>query len=84
MLSVALLVLLWRGVLGLLNGTRGSSEPDPMFAEEAARETRPPELDENGMPIDPNEDSSLNWTYETQTPVDMTAEELSREEAASH
>lgn len=83
-LSVALLVVLGRGVLGLLNGARGASEPDPMFAEEAARETRPPELDENGVPIDPNEDPSLNWTYEEQTPVDMTAEELSREEAAAH
>ena len=84
-LSLALIVLLARGVLGLLNGSRGSSsERDPMFAEEATRETRPPELDENGVPVDPDYDPSLNWTYETQTPVDMTAEELSREEAAAH
>ena len=55
-----------------------------MFADEAAQQTRPPELYENGEPFDPNDDPSLNWIYEAQTPVDMTAEELSREEAAAH
>ena len=84
-LSLTLLVLLGRGVLSLLNGSRGSSsERDPMFADEAAQQTRPPELYENGEPFDPNDDPSLNWIYEAQTPVDMTAEELSREEAAAH
>ena len=80
-LAVALAVQLLNGSLKLLR-TGGPSERDPQFAEEPTRETRPPELDENGQPLDLAEDPSLGWVYEEETPVDKTAEELSREAAA--
>ena len=80
-LTVVLAVQLLGGSLKLLR-TGGPTERDPQFAEEPARETRPPELDENGQPVDIAEDPSLGWVYEAQTPVDKTAEELSREAAA--
>ena len=81
-LTVVLAVQLLGGSLKLLR-TGGPTDRDPQFAEEPTRETRPPELDEQGQPLDIAEDPSLGWVYEAQTPVDKTAEELSREAAAA-
>lgn len=80
-LTVVLAVQLFSGSLKLLRGG-GPTERDPQFAEEPTRETRPPELDENGQPVSIEEDPSLGWVYEAETPVEKTAEELSREAAA--
>lgn len=79
--AVVLAAQLFTGSLKLLN-TGGSGERDPQFAEEAVHETRPPELDESGQAVDLSEDPSLGWVYENETPVDKTAEELSREAEA--
>lgn len=68
---------------GALNGTRigGASERDPQFAEPAEAVTRPPELiGEAGAP-GAEGDPSEHWDLGEQTPVDKTAEELSREAA---
>ena len=59
-----------------------STTRDPQFAEPAENATRPPELDENGQPLDLGDDPSANWVYEAETPVDKTAAELSREAEA--
>lgn len=80
-LAVVLAAQFLTGSLKLLNSD-GPGERDPQFAEEAARETRPPELDETGRAADLEEDPSLGWVYENETPVDKTAEELSREAEA--
>ena len=89
LVAVALLALvlfgMGRAFLGVLNAIHadgGRTEPDPMFREEPERVTRPPELDENGQPVAIAEDPSLGWVYEEQSPVEKTAEELSREAAA--
>lgn len=79
-LAVVLAVQLLNGSLRLLR-TGGPTERDPQFAEPAQNATRPPELDENGQPVDLAEDPSLGWVYEDESPVDKTAEELSREAA---
>lgn len=80
-LAIALAAQLFSGSLKLLR-TGGPTERDPQFAEEATRETRPPEMGENGAAVDLSEDPSLGWVYENETPVDKTAEELSREAEA--
>ena len=81
--AVALAIQFLTGSLRLLSAP-GSGERDPQFAEEAARETRPPEMDESGQAVDLSEDPSLGWVYENETPVDKTAEELSREAEAGN
>ena len=80
-LAVALMAQLLGGSLRLLRAG-GDTTRDPQFAEPAQSATRPPELDEQGQPLDLAEDPSQNWVYEDQTPVDKTAEELSREAEA--
>ncbi len=80
-LTVALAVQLFSGSLKVLSAG-GPSWRDPQFAEEPEKQTRPPELNEDGQPVGIEEDPSLGWVYEAQTPVDKTAEELSREAAA--
>ncbi len=80
-LAVVLAAQFLTGSLKLLHAG-DSGERDPQFAEEAARQTRPPELDETGSAAALEEDPSLGWVYENETPVDKTAEELSREAEA--
>ena len=54
-----------------------SGEPDPMFAEEAALPTRPPELDAEEEQIEhPTLD---DYVPEVETPVDRTVEQLIEE-----
>ena len=77
-LAIVLAAQMLGGSLRLLR-TGGPTEPDPQFAEPAQSATRPPELDEQGNPADLGEDPSDRWVYENETPVDKTAEELSRE-----
>lgn len=81
-LAVILAVQLFSGTLRLLSTGGGEMTRDPQFAEPAESATRPPELDENGQPVARVDDPSANWVYEEETPVDKTAEELSREAAA--
>lgn len=82
--GVLLLLLMLRLVSGALNLTRhgGTGAPDPQFAEPAETVTRPPEL--NGEDDAPQalDDPSAAWAQVELTPVDKTAEELGREEAA--
>ena len=82
--AVLLLVLVIRMVTGALNLSRsgGTGPRDPQFAEPAEAVTRPPELEgEDGVPSTVD-DSSAGWEAVELTPVDKTAEELGREEAA--
>ena len=82
--AAALLVLLVRLFSGALSLSRtdGAGMPDPQFAEPAETVTRPPEMEgEDGMPL-MSEDPSDGWAETELTPVDKTAEELGREEAA--
>ena len=79
-LLVVLIVRLFTGLAGGLH--RGSEGADPQFAQPAEQVTRPPEMDEPASAEALEEDPSLGWVYENETPVDKTAEELSREEAA--
>lgn len=79
-LLIALIVRLFSGLAGGLS--RGSAGADPQFAEPAEQVTRPPEMEEPASDRALEEDPSLGWVYEDETPVDKTAEELSREEAA--
>ena len=81
-LAVSLAAQLFSGTLRLLSADGGPTTRDPQFAEPAENATRPPELDENGQPLDLGEDPSANWVYEAETPVDKTAAELSREAEA--
>lgn len=81
---LALALLLWlgwslvNGVLGALGGAQTQlSEPDPMFAEEAERITRPPELDAQEPP--PEHKTLDDYVPDVESPVDMTVEELIRE-----
>lgn len=77
-LLIVLLVRLFNGALGI---ARGGDGLDPQFAEPAEVVTRPPELDgEEGTPPS-EEDPSARWDLGEQTPVDKTADELSREAA---
>ncbi len=74
-------VLVVRLASGALNRTRsgGATDRDPQFAEPAEAVTRPPELfGEAGVP-GAEGDPSEHWDLGAQTPVDKTAEELSRE-----
>lgn len=83
---VAALVLFFivRLAMGMIGGlSRGTTEPDPQFAPPAETVTRPPEPDATVAPEALAEDPSLGWVYEAETPVDKTAEELSREAAAA-
>ena len=80
----AMALLLWmgygliRGMTGLLNNVDlGASEPDPMFAEDMASITMPPDLFDEGQP---KEHPTLDdYVMEVETPVDKTADELIRE-----
>ena len=67
-----------RGVTALLNGADlNLAEPDPMFAQEEAQPTRPPQLDEEGtVPDHPTLD---DLPMQEGAPVDKTADELIRE-----
>ena len=79
LLLAALLFGLGKGVAALLGLLRGDDAArDPQFAEPAEQVTRPPELDERGRPL-AQDDPSAAWELGEQTPVDKTAEELSRE-----
>ena len=79
-----LALLLWLGwslvnaVTGLLGGAElNAGEPDPMFAQEAAHPTRPPELDEEFIP---EKKPTLDDYAPTEgAPVDKTADELIQE-----
>lgn len=82
LLTLALLLWLgWtlvNGVLGVLGGAQTQlSEPDPMFAEEAERITRPPELD--AQEPQPQHKTLDDYVPDVESPVDMTVEELIRE-----
>ena len=77
-LLIVLLVRLFNGALGI---ARGGDGLDPQFAEPVETVTRPPELLEDGQWPPMEEDPSDNWDLGEQTPVDKTADELSREAA---
>ena len=80
-LLLALVIRLFSGALNL-SRTDGAGTPDPQFAEPAETVTRPPEMaGEDGMAAMPD-DPSAGWEAVELTPVDKTAEELGREEAA--
>lgn len=83
-LAVSLAAQLFSGTLRLLRTDGGETTRDPQFAEPAEPATRPPELDESGRPVDLADDPSASWVYENETPVDKTAEELSREAEAGN
>jgi len=80
----AMALLLWlgygliRGMTGILNNVDlGAGVPDPMFGEEAAQVTMPPDLFDEGKPKEhPTLDDHV---MEVETPVDKTADELIRE-----
>ena len=78
-LLIALAVRLLSGALNLARGGDVSTGTDPQFAEPAEQVTRPPELFGEGVAPDMADDPSRNWNLGEQTPVDKTAEELSRE-----
>ncbi len=80
-LLLALVIRLFSGALRLSRAD-GAGTPDPQFAEPAEAVTRPPELEgEDGKAAMPD-DPSAGWAETGLTPVDKTAEELGREEAA--
>lgn len=79
-LAVILAAQLLSGALKLVRTDGGATEPDPQFAEPAETVTRPPELMGEGEGGAPDDDPSAHWNLGEQTPVDKTAEELSREE----
>lgn len=81
---LALALLAWlgyalvNGVLRVLGGAQTElGEPDPMFAEEAEKITRPPELDEQTE--QPEHKTLDDYVPDVESPVDMTVEELIRE-----
>lgn len=80
-LAVLLVIRLIVGAVGLLRGG-GASTVDPQFAQPAETVTRPPELMGEGDWTGDEGDPSANWDLGEQTPVDKTAEELSREAEA--
>ena len=86
LLVIALLLFagwrLVRGIGNLLGGVDlNAADSDPMFAEEAERPTRPPELDaEESQPDHPTLD---DYVPEVETPVDVTADELIRRAEAA-
>ena len=82
--AVVLLVLALRLLTGALRLSKsgGDATPDPQFAEPAETVTRPPDLGgEDGL-SPAVDDPSAGWEAVELTPVDKTAEELGREEAA--
>ena len=78
-LLAVLSVRLFVGALRLARTDGGSGEADPQFAQPAEAVTRPPEPADEGQWPAMEEDPSANWDLGEQTPVDKTAEELSRE-----
>lgn len=86
LIAVALLVLalvlmsrLFLGALNLLRTDGGAAQPDPQFETPAETYAPPDALFEDPTAIVPDGDPSENWAEGEQTPVDKTAEELSRE-----
>ena len=82
--AILLIALAVRLVSGAFSMARrgGSGGTDPQFAEPAETVTRPPELEGEGRPDGTDIDPSAQWEEVELTPVDKTAEELGREEAA--
>ena len=82
--AVVLLILVIRMAMAALNLTRsdGSGAVDPQFAEPAEAVTRPPEMAGEGAPAPVADDPSAAWEQVELIPVDKTADELGREEAA--
>ena len=82
--AALLLVLVLRLVSGALSLSRtdGAGVPDPQFAEPAETVTRPPEMEGADGMAPMSTDPSAGWEETELTPVDKTAEELGREEAA--
>lgn len=83
---IALLVLalvfmsrLFLGALNLLRTDGGVSQPDPQFETPAETFAPPQEWSREGEADARDDDPSAAWVEEIQTPVDKTAEELSRE-----
>lgn len=81
-LAVILAAQMLTGALRLVRGDGGATSRDPQFAEPAESVTRPPELFGEDAAAASDEDPSASWDLGVQTPVDKTAEELSREAAA--
>ena len=83
-IAVLLLILVIRLASGALNLSRsgGSAVQDPQFAEPAEAVTRPPEMEGEDGTAPAADDPSVGWAETELTPVDKTAEELGREEAA--
>ena len=83
-IAVLLLILVIRLASGALNLSRsgGSGMPDPQFAEPAEIVTRPPDMNGEDGAAPAADDPSAGWEETELTPVDKTAEELGREEAA--
>ena len=82
--AALLLILALRLLTGALRLSKsgGDATPDPQFAEPAETVTRPPEMKgEDGL-SPTADDPSARWEAVELTPVDKTAEELGREEAA--
>ena len=82
--AALLLVLVLRLVSGALrlSGAGGTGTHDPQFAERAEAVTRPPEMEGADGMAPMSTDPSAGWEETELTPVDKTAEELGREEAA--
>ena len=82
--AVLLILLIVRLVSGALNLARsdGAGAPDPQFAEPAETVTRPPEMMGEEGSAQAVDDPSAGWEAVELTPVDKTADELGREEAA--
>lgn len=78
-LLAVLAVRLFLGALRLARTDGGSAQADPQFAQPAEAVTRPPEPGDGGLWPAMEEDPSENRDLGEQTPVDKTAEELSRE-----
>ena len=77
-LGIIFAARLLSGAIGWMRADGGPGVPDPQFAEPAQTVTRPPELmGEDGQPV--GDDPSAGWDLGEQTPVDKTAEVLSRE-----
>ena len=82
-IALALIALLLSRLFsGVLRLARGGDGRDPQFAEPVEGATRPPELYGEGEGPQLADDPSAGWDLGEQTPVDKTAEELSREAAA--
>lgn len=82
--AILLIALAVRLVSGAFSVARkgGSGGTDPQFAEPTETVTRPPELEGEGRSDETDGDPSARWEAVELTPVDKTAEELGREEAA--